>query len=520
MTDESTIVSYIGDKSVVPGSNIYDWGHASPASNEYVTVFNGMTGEEIDTIDYVNVTGNFADWGKDDGGNRSARYNIAVAYIQKEEGSTETIPAVLFNRGYYAKTTVAAYTLRDGKLNLDWNFVTESGTEYASKGNHNMSTGDMDNDGFDELVIGAMALDHDGSVLWVKDGKDGRDFSAHADAIHLAAMLPGSDQLYVVTPSEDGGATLNFSLTNGATGARVGGVFLVQADIGRGMAANITPTPGYEYWGGVPNSESAPSGAIYNVSGEIVSLEKPSDFTTNWCMYWDGDLLAELPDSDNPAMAEGAVTIYKYNWEENSMDVLETFEGTKLNNWTKNTPSLTADILGDWREEIVARSENNDELYIYMTTDETDYMIYTLMHDPVYRNSVANQNTSYNQPSHIGFYLGEDNRDEVLAMQLPTATVVYTAAETEGVVDKNPLQVAIDKAEGLNGSDYTAESWGVLEAAKEAAKAELESENSTVESVADALKTLEEAINGLSEAVVIELISKSFTLLYIASTCS
>ena len=112
MTDESTIVSYIGDKSVVPGTNIDGNGHVNSKSNEYVTVFNGLTGEEINTIDYVNTTGDYGDWGKSgDGGNRSARYNIAIAYLPKDQSDancTETIPAVLFNRGYYGKTTVAA----------------------------------------------------------------------------------------------------------------------------------------------------------------------------------------------------------------------------------------------------------------------------------------------------------------------------------------------------------------------------------------------------------------------------
>lgn len=89
MKDESTIVSYIGDKSVVPGTNINDNGHVNGNSNEYVTVFNGLTGEEIDTIDFVNKTGDYADWhaeeGKNDGGNRSARYNIAVAYLPRKK---------------------------------------------------------------------------------------------------------------------------------------------------------------------------------------------------------------------------------------------------------------------------------------------------------------------------------------------------------------------------------------------------------------------------------------------------
>ena len=159
MTDESTIVSYVGDKSVVPGTNINANGHASPDSNEYVTVFNGQTGEIIDSIDYINVTGNYDDWGKaGDGGNRSARYNIAIGYLPKEAGSTETIPAVFFNRGYYAKTTIAAYTLRNGKLQLEWNFVALTGEDAADKGLHNLQNWVLDQEGYDEICVGDMAV--------------------------------------------------------------------------------------------------------------------------------------------------------------------------------------------------------------------------------------------------------------------------------------------------------------------------------------------------------------------------
>ena len=503
MTDASTLVSYIGDKSVVPGSNIGSNGHALSTTNEYVSVFNGQTGEEIDTIDYVNVTGNYADWGKDDGGNRSARYNIGIAYLPKEAGSTATIPAVLFNRGYYAKTTVAAYTLRDGKLNMEWNFVTESGTEWASKGNHNMSTGDVDNDGFDELVIGAMAIDHDGSVLWAKTGTNGYDYSGHADSIHLAAMVPGSNQLYVATPAEDTGSTLNVSVTNAGTGVRISGEFVSAADIGRGIAANITPTPGYEFWAHRPNSETPDQisvGSLYSYTGEVLAIEKPINFPANWRMYWDGDLLSELPDGNNPGSAEDTVAIHKYNWENNTLETLVAFSGTNMNNSTKNTPSLTADLLGDWREEIVVRSESDTSLRIYMTTEETDYMIYTLMHDPVYRNAVANQNTSYNQPPAVGFYLGEDNKDQVLAMQLPTAKVVYTTEEQAGVPDFTELKEAIAEAEALTEAEYTAESWAAVETALAAAKAELANTSATIESVAAAEKALDDAVAALEKA--------------------
>lgn len=424
MTDESTIVSYVGDKSVVPGTNINANGHASPDSNEYVTVFSGQTGEIIDSIDYINVTGNYDDWGKaGDGGNRSARYNIAIGYLPKEAGSTETIPAVFFNRGYYAKTTIAAYTLRNGKLQLEWNFVALTGEDAADKGNHNVSTGDLDQDGFDEICIGNMAVDHDGSLLWVKNGKDGQDLGSHGDAIHLAAMNPNNPtQLYVFSPTEEYKvATVNQALSNAGTGLRYDGIWTSAKDVGRAVAANITPLPGYEYWGQANNS------GVYNILSGMVNPSR-AGLPVNWVLYWDGDLLSELGDGVEKESCDFGV--YKYNWESGAVDTIDVLDG-KTNNSTKNNPSLTADILGDWREEVMLRNEDDTELRIYMTTAETDYMIYTLMHDPVYRNCVANQNSAYNQPPHIGFYLGEDNKEQVLSMNLPTANIVYTTESKE-----------------------------------------------------------------------------------------
>lgn len=448
MTDESTLVAYVGDKSVVPGSNIVanvkgsgNNGHVAPSSNEYVTVFNGLTGEIIDSIDYVNKTESFEQWG-DTYGNRSARYTIGLAYLPKAAGSTDTIPAVVLSRGYYKRTTLAAYTLRNGKLTLDWNFVAPSETTYAGKGNHNMATGDMDNDGFDEICIGALTIDHDGTVLWAKDGQENRDMGGHADSIHLAAMTPESEQLYVFSPAEDYKiANVNASITNAATGGRIAGDWSTPGDIGRGVAANITPLPGYEYWSSRPNSETpdeVPSGAICNFYGNVISTVKPRNFSTNWCAYWDGDLLSELPDAKNPSSKNIAQAVHKYNWETNEMETLTVFEGTMTNNSTKNTPCLSADLFGDWREEIMVRSADNSELRIYFTAYETDYMIYTLMQDPVYRNAVAGQNSGYNQPPHVGFYLGEDERDRVLNLELPVANIRYTTAKPNQVSTQKP----------------------------------------------------------------------------------
>ncbi len=438
MTDSSTIVDVIGDASLA-GTHVLDTGHVSADSNEWMTVFDGETGEVIAMSDYVYATEKSSDYG-DGWYNRASRYNIAIAYLpadQDDPACTTTIPAVLYNHGYYAKTTVAAYTLRtadDGSkyIQLEWGFDSAEYTDkaYGGKGNHNVATGDVDNDGFDELVLGAICLDHDGSILWVKDGVEGQDVEGHSDAISLAAMNPDDPtQLYVFTPMEEvSTATVTSTLSNAGTGTRIAGRWNnASDDIGRGLAANITPTPGYEYW--------TAKGTVYGFSGfynfteGLFETNRPSGMKVSFATYWDGDLLSELLDSDS---TEGPGTIYKYDWEENRLNTLQIMTGTKLCNSTKNTPSLTLDLMGDWREEVVLRGEDDETLYIYMTNYETDYAMYSLMYDPVYRNGVANQNTSYNQPPHPGIYLGEDNADQVLAMELPVANIRFTTEKEAG----------------------------------------------------------------------------------------
>jgi hypothetical protein len=430
MSDESTIVGVVGNPDL-EGTRIQGNGHVTSDANEYYTVFNGLTGAIIDTIMYPHPTVDHNLWG-DGWGNRSGRFNANLGYIQKNSGSTETIPTIFENRGYYARTEVAAITLRDGKLNVDWDCNIPGNHPSAGKGNHNTSVGDMDNDGYDEITLGSIAIDHDGTILWSQNGENNTDNLAHGDAIHLTAAFPDRSQLYVFGPQEHGGVIVNYALTNGTTGARVVGHHIVNGDVGRGLMANITSNPGYEIWASNPNSETpdqVPIGGIYNVYGNIISEVKPVEFAVNWRAYWDGDLLSELPESYKTSSPEKAQSVFKYNEYTNELNRIAVFEGTRTNNWTKNTPGLSADLLGDWREEIVVPVDyghDTAEIRIYATTMSTDYTIYSLMQDPVYRSAVAAQNSAYNQPPHLSYYLGEDQRDKVLNFELPTYNFTYT----------------------------------------------------------------------------------------------
>uniref|UniRef100_UPI00403F311E rhamnogalacturonan lyase n=1 Tax=Paenibacillus sp. Y5S-9 TaxID=3122489 RepID=UPI00403F311E len=341
---------------------------------EFLTVFNGQTGKALSTVNYEPARGNVSDWG-DNYGNRVDRFLAAIAYLDGER------PSLVMARGYYTRTVLVAYNWRNGQLTKQWTFDsnTSGNSGYAGQGNHNLSVADVDGDGKDEIVYGAMAVDDNGKGLYTTG-------LHHGDAMHLSDLDPDRPGLEVFqvheTPSNAG-----VEFRDAGTGQLIWGVKTTK-DIGRGMAADIDPRyKGAEVWA---------DGSLYTAKGQKLGTTLPS--STNFGIWWDGDLLRELLDSNR---------IDKWNYANNTTVNLLTASGVSSNNGTKSTPNLQADLFGDWREEVVWRTNDSSALRIYTTTAITDKRIYTLMQDPVYRLGIAWQNVAYNQPPHTGFYLGE-----------------------------------------------------------------------------------------------------------------
>ena len=350
---------------------------------EFLTVFNGLTGAAMTTVDYTPARGNVADWG-DIYGNRCDRFLACVAYLDGVH------PSVVMCRGYYTRTVLAAYDWNGKELNERWVFDSNNpGCEdYAGQGNHNLRVGDVDGDGCDEIIYGSCAIDHDGKGLYsTKMG--------HGDAIHMTQFDPSRKGLQVWDCHENkrDGSTFRDAAT---------GEILFQikdkTDVGRCMAADIDPTqPGVEMW-------SLASGGIRNVKGEVIKKDRVRGLSCNMAVWWDGDLLRELLDKN---------IVSKYNWEKGICERIAIFEGALSNNGTKATPCLQGDIVGDWREEVLLRTADNTALRLYVSTIPTDYRFHTFLEDPVYRISIATQNVAYNQPTQPGFYFGPELRGTV-----------------------------------------------------------------------------------------------------------
>ncbi len=344
---------------------------------EFLSIFDGKTGRELGRVDYI-PRGQVSDWG-DSYGNRVDRFLMGVGCFDGKHYS------VLVCRGYYTITCLQAWNWNGGRLRSLWSFDTHRRPElakYEGQGNHNLAIGDVDFDGKDEIVYGAMCLDHDGRPLYSTG-------LGHGDAIHLSDLDPGRPGLEVFDIHEKPRHPVGAEFRDAGTGALIWGK--PSPDVGRGIAIDIDPRhPGCESW-----ASGAGLSGVWDVHGRTISNKKPR--SCNFGVWWDGDLLREILDR---------TVITKWDWQAETEHPLLSAKGCAANNGTKANPALCADILGDWREEVVWRTADNQKLRIHVSTIPTTHRMITLLHDPTYRISIALQNVGYNQPSHPGFFLG------------------------------------------------------------------------------------------------------------------
>ncbi len=431
------------DDEIKAADNEKDWRTSAGRINggqEWLTVFDGESGKAVHTIFYNpnrntklggEAAGTF-NWddrsGKTDKGtygNRGERYLACVAHLD----GLDALPSAVMCRGYYTYSFLWAVDFDGEKLTTRWLHSSRSTTKYTvtdrdgntetytpgpatrgsgsatayGNGNHNLTVGDVDGDGKDEIIWGACAIDDDGKLLYATG-------YGHGDTIHLGKMIPNREGLQVYDVHES--APYGWDLHDAATGEII---FSAEAtkDTGRGCAADIDPdSEGYEMWA---SYDAKPRSAV---TGEVVNNASPS---MNFRVYWDGDLQDELLDKTS-------ITKYKNRF----MNALANLKGASCNS-TKATPCLSADILGDWREEVILWDDKNPaNIYINTTTKASEHRVPCLMQDHTYRMAICWQNVAYNQPPHLGYYLPDYVKtlgiNDVKADNASGILTVYTIA--------------------------------------------------------------------------------------------
>ncbi len=351
---------------------------------EYLTMFNGLTGAAMSTVDYVPARGTVSSWG-DSYGNRVDRFLAGTAYLDGQR------PSLIMSRGYYTRTVIVAWDFRNGSLTRRWTFDSNSaGSQYTGQGNHQLAIADVDGDGRDEIVFGAMAIDDNGSPLW-------NTRLGHGDALHVGDLVPSRPGLEVFKVDET-----STQPSSWVADARTGQVLwstTPNGDNGRGVADDV--------WAGNPGAEawSAADGSLRSAATGATLGRKPGSI--NFLAWWDADPVRELLDGTH---------IDKYGTSGDPR--LLTGSNVHSNNGTKSTPSLSGDLFGDWREEVIWPTTDNTALRIYSTPIATSLRVPTLVQDPTYRTALAWQNTAYNQPPHPSFFLGD-------GMPTPPRAAIY-----------------------------------------------------------------------------------------------
>lgn len=372
----------------VIGSSTADYRNTSGyvlSGPEFISVFSGQTGAVMATKDYIPARGTVSSWG-DTYGNRVDRFRAGVAYLDGQR------PTGIFCRGYYTRAVTAAWDWRNGQLTNRWTFDsgTNSSNAYYGQGDHSLSIADVDEDGKQEIIVGSAIIDDNGQGYYsTKFG--------HGDALHVSDLdpsLPGLEVFNIQESVSSAGAYM-YSAKDKKVLWQKPSVAGSEEGPGRGVSADISAKwAGAECWvlgGGI-------TGQVMDCKGNVVGNQPTSGgsgATCNFVVWWNGDLLREMLDDTRID-----------NYDQGRIVVLGTLAPVSSNNGTKKNPCLSGDLIGDWREEIIMRASDNTALYLFTTTIPTTYKFRTLLHDPQYRVAIAWQNTGYNQPPHLSYFLG------------------------------------------------------------------------------------------------------------------
>lgn len=434
---------------------------------EYLSMYAGETGEELARTDLLPAREPLSDWSyryTDTGRltKRASHHNFAVAYL---DGVT---PSFVEVRGAWDNVKAAAWHIEDNRFVSDWETDTPNKEDVNSiygAVNHNLAAADIDFDGRDEILSGPMAIDHDGSPMYAVKAADANGTEiklAHGDAFDTAKMDPDYGGYYVWACHETPNLPANIELHDARTGRVLFGCGKTK-DCGRSRAADIDPNyRGYEVWGATATTPMNFSGEkIAESCNEFYTRLPDGSFQTdesgnpvrstlpmNFQIHWDGDLLSEFLDGTR---------ISEYNYEAKCIDVIKDAEGCMSNGGTKAVPVVAADLLGDWRDEVVWKTADESAVRIYSTNIETRYKIPTPMHDHFYRASIAMQNNHYNQPANFSYYFGAET-------ETVPRPAVYTVrdgsklrnpdTESEYAIDVGFAKTAAAELKLLVGSPY------------------------------------------------------------------
>ena len=352
---------------------------------EYLLYLDGQTGKVHQCLPYplpllesgesdVNKA-----WG-DGYGHRASKHFFGAPCLDGRK------PSIFLARGIYTRHKMIAYDVQPATHTLKerWRWFNNSNGPWKGQGYHNFCIADVDMDGRDEIVFGSMVIDDNGKGLSTTG-------FGHGDAEHVGDLNPYHHGQEIFACMEDDPGTNYRDATTSKVFFRYDNA---PKDVGRCIAGNFSNT----YPGGI----CTPTGGkpLSTVTAAINNNLVEEGINQNFRIYWDGDLCEETYNYVNGKNTEGCIAKY------GSWTPIYTCTGSLTNNDTKGTPCYQGDILGDWREEIIMRTANNN-IRIYSTPTPTKWRIPSLWYDHQYRNAMVWQMCGYNQPPRPSYFLGE-----------------------------------------------------------------------------------------------------------------
>lgn len=349
--------------------------------SEYLSVLNGLTGEEIAKVDWPERNDRY--------GNliRQNRNQLGIAFL---DGKT---PCILVARGTYKLMVVDAWQLNGNKLEQLWHWDgDEENPVVRSQGAHNMVCGDVDGDGKDEILLGSCMLDDDGTLLWSSG-------LGHSDKAYLSDIdpnRPGMEVFLVMEPWHDNG--YGVCLLNAATGKRIWGIGHKTFHVGDGMVADIDPNnPGLECFASEDRKGGSTDKYLLSAQGQKLASNADVPPCRNW-IWWDSGPLRQTFFGDNSQWGAGSTS-------DGRKQSIGYWKGEKLASRIEGNIVMIADLFGDWREEVVTALPG--ELRVYHTNIPAKDKRITLIQDPVYRSYIIQISQGYPQSPMPSFYLGE-----------------------------------------------------------------------------------------------------------------
>ena len=356
------------------GSGSVEW--FTHYGKEFLWYCEGATGKPYQCIEFPlkrledGETDLKAAWG-DGYGHRSSKYFFGAPYLDGKH------PSIFLGRGIYTRHKFIAYDVdpKNHDLKVRWKWTNnQPGSPWYGQGYHNYIVADVDWDGRDEIVWGSMVIDDNGKGLSTTG-------LGHGDSQHIGDFNPYIHGQEMFACNED-------NPSNNYRDATTSKIYYRKTDTnddGRCLAGNF-----YNDFPGAVG-HSAHDTPISTVTNEHVNTNT-NGLSMNFRIYWDGDLLEEC--FNNTEVTKPGV------------GTIATFLGAYSNNSTKATPCYQGDIFGDWREEVIERTADNN-IRIYTTNEPTKWRNYSLWYDHQYRNGMVWQPCGYNQPPHVSYFLGE-----------------------------------------------------------------------------------------------------------------